>query len=191
ATAGALADSAATLLEDLSTLEAYWAYPGPRLMAAIAGAMAERNAAVFSRLVQKTSMALITGSYRLDNAAWEPRGEGGEGGGLDVLPPDTQSADPHQPYFEVLVVTPNDPSRWERSRADLKRLRRHEDPFTYEIVQVGSFEDAVIAAIFNTNLQSVVIYDGFQFRSRHDLPAMRDFLRRYLRIDPASIAPGA
>src|SRR5262249_9580569 len=115
------------------------------------------------------------------------------GGGrvLDVLPPDTQSADTHQPYFEVLVVTPNDPSRWERSRADLKRLRRHEDPFTYEIVQVGSFEDAVIAAIFNTNLQSVVIYDGFQFRSRHDLPAMRDFLRRYLRIAPASIAPGA
>lgn len=36
-----------------------------------------------------------------------------------------------------------------------------------------------------------MIYDGFAFRSRHDLPATRDFLLRYLRVDPMSFAPGA
>ena len=63
--------------------------------------------------------------------------------------------------------------------------------FNYEIVQVGSFEDGVIGTIFNHNVQAVVIYDGFQFRSRHELPMMRDFLARNLHVDPAAIAPGA
>ena len=49
----------------------------------------------------------------------------------------------------------------------------------------------MIGAIFNTNVQAVVIYDGFQLRSRHDLPVLREFLVRHLRIDPASTAPGA
>ncbi len=88
------------------------------------------------------------------------------------------------------MVTPNDPRGWERARTELRRLRRPEDPFTYEIVQVGSFEDGCIGTIFNTNVQAVVIYDGFPFQSRHDLPVMRDFLLRGLGMDPASIAPG-
>jgi arginine decarboxylase len=183
-------DAAAKLLADVAILEEYWAYPGSRLMATVAEALRERNAAVFSRLVQKISMALVTGAYRQDSAAWDPLDEG-EGRLLDVLPPDVQSGDSHKPYFEVLIVTPTDPGRWERSKADLRRLRRPEDLFVYETVHVGSFEDAVIGAIFNTNVQAVVIYDGFPFGSRHDMPAMREFLLRHLRVDPASIAPGA
>jgi arginine decarboxylase len=183
-------DEAARLLADVANLEDYWAYPGSRLMATVTEALREHNAAVFSRLVQKISMALVTGAYRQDSKAWDPMDEG-EGRLLEALPPDVQTGETHRPYFEVLVVTPTDPSRWERSRADLRRLRRPEDSFTYEIVQIGSFEDAVIGAIFNTNVQAVVIYDGFAFDSRHDLPAMRDFLLRYLDVDPASIEPGA
>jgi arginine decarboxylase len=180
----------ARLLAEIKPLEAYWAYPGPRLMEAVEQALQERNAAVFARLAQKLSSALLNGSYRHDAATWDPLEEN-DSRVSDVLPPDVRPADGHKPYFEVLVVTPYDSSQWARSRADLKRLRRPEDPFTYEIVQVGSFEDGVIGAIFNTNVQAVVIYDGFPFHSRHDLPAMRDFLLRHLRVEPGSIAPGA
>ena len=90
----------------------------------------------------------------------------------DVLPPDMQPGDAHKPYFEVLIVTPADPNTWERGRTAMKRLRRPEDSFNYEIVQVGSFEDG-IRTVFNHNVQAVVIYDGFPFRSRHDLPLVR------------------
>ncbi|MGA7518405.1 MAG: decarboxylase, partial [Pseudolabrys sp.] len=69
------------------------------------------------------------------------------------------------------------------------RLRRPEDIFQYELVQVGSFEDGLIGTIFNYNIQAVVIYDGFQFRSHHDLPMMRDFIQRNLSIDPSATAP--
>ena len=178
------------LLGEVAPLEDYWAYPGPRLMETLGEALQERRAGVFARLAQKLSAALLAGSYRHDTSAWDPLEEG-EARLADVLPPDVGAANGHRPYFEVLVVTPVDPGQWARSRTDLKRLRRPEDPFTYEVVQVGSFEDGVIGAIFNTNVQAVVLYDGFSFRSRHDLPVMRDFLLRHLHVDPTSIAPGA
>ena len=177
------------IFAEIKPLEDYWAYPGPRLMATIGEAVEQRNAGVFARLVQKISSALLTGSYRYESTAWDPLQEG-EGSTPDVLPPDV-SGESRKPYFEVLIVTPNDPKMWERARNELKRLRRPEDQFIYEVVQVGSFEDGALGAIFNHNVQAVVLYDGFPFHSRHDLPVMREFLQRSMRVDPASIEPGA
>jgi arginine decarboxylase len=181
---------AGRLFAELSPLESYWAYPGPRLSAAVAEAIEARNAGIFARLVQKISSTLLTGSYRYDSAAWDPLQEN-DVRTADVLPPDLQSAEAHKPYFEVLVVTPSDPSTWERARAELKRLRRREDSFNYEIVQVASFEDGILGTIFNNNIEAVVIYDGFRFRSRHDLVALRDFLLRDRQIESSTVIPGA
>jgi arginine decarboxylase len=180
---------AVRLYSEIRPLEDYWAYPGPRLMSTVGEVIEERNAGAFSRIVQKISNALLTGAYRYESAAWDPLKED-EGFTPDLLPPDVQPGESHKPYFEVLVVTSTDPSTWERGRSGLKRLRRPEDSFNYEVVQVGSFEDGILGAIFNHNVQAVVIYDGFSFRSRHDLPLVREFLHRHLRVDPASIEPG-
>ena len=138
-TADKLHAQAAGLLADISPMENYWAYPGSRLMATVRESLSEDNAGVFARLVQKISNSLLTGGYRHDSAAWDPLQEG-EGHPMDVLPPDVQIGESRKPYFEVLVVTPTDPSTWERARNDLKRLRRPEDIFHYEIVQVGSLK---------------------------------------------------
>ena len=181
---------AAKLFAEISPLESFWAYPGSRLMATVGEAIEQRNVGVLTRLVQKVSNMLLTGAFRYDLAAWDPLQES-EGNAADLLPPDAQQGEGHKPYFEVLVVTPNDPRKWERARNELKRLRRPEDLFNYEIVQVGSFEDGILGAILNHNVQAVVIYDGFPFHSMHDLPMLREFLLRNLRVDPASIAPGA
>ena len=181
---------AAQLFAEIGPLESFWAYPGSRLMATVGEAIEQRNVGVLTRLVQKISNMLLTGAFRYDLAAWDPLQES-EGNAADLLPPDAQQGEGHKPYFEVLVVTPNDPRKWERARNELKRLRRPEDLFNYEIVQVGSFEDGILGAILNHNVQAVVIYDGFPFHSMHDLPMLREFLLRTLRVDPASIAPGA
>jgi arginine decarboxylase len=178
------------LFAEIRPFEDYWAYPGPRLMATLGETLEQRNAGVFARLVQKVSNALLTGSYRYESTAWDPLQEG-EGSTPDILPPDVKPGESHKPYFEVLMVTPNDPKMWERGRNEMKRLRRPEDLFNYEIVQVGSFEDGALGAIFNHNVQAVVIFDGFPFPSRHDLPVMREFLLRHVRVDTASIEPGA
>src|SRR5258706_9952763 len=93
---------AGRLLHEITALEAYWAYPGPRLMATVDEAFRDGHAAVFARLVQRISNALLTGGYRHDSAAWDPLEEG-EARSFDaLLPPDAQSGNGHKPYFEVL-----------------------------------------------------------------------------------------
>ena len=181
---------AISVFGQLAPLEAYFAFPGSRLLGAVEQALAERNVGVCVRLAQHLSTALLTGTYRYDLSAWDPLQEDGASA-ADLLPPDMQGGNGHKPYFETLVVTPVDPSQWERARHDLKRLRRTDDAFTYEVVQVGTFEDAVIAAVCNHNLQAVVIRDGFDYRSRHDVPLLREFLSRHIGSNEASTTPGA
>jgi arginine decarboxylase len=186
----ALFAEAVALFAEVAPLETLFAYPGPRLMAVTEQALAERNAGVAVRLIQHMSAALLSGSYRQDTSAWDPLQEEGTARATDLRVPDPQTFNGQKPYFEVLVVTPTDPAHWEHARHDLKRLRRPDDAFTYEIVQVGTFEDAVLGAVCNFNLQAVVIRDGFEYRSRHDVPVLRDFLRRHLGSGDAAAAPG-
>src|SRR5688572_10929316 len=182
---------AVVLFAEVTPLEAFFAYPGSRLMAATEQALADRNPGVAVRLVQHISSVLLSGAYRHDATAWDPLQEEGAPRATDALPPDLQAGNGQKPYFEALVVTPPDPAQWERARHELKRLRRPDDPFTYEIVQVGTFEDAVLGTICNFNLQAVIIRDGFEYRSRHDVPVLRDFLRRHLNGADAATVPGA
>jgi arginine/lysine/ornithine decarboxylase len=80
-----------------------------------------------------------------------------------------------RPYFEVLVVGEMDSGEEEGLREQLRRLRRAEDEFRYDIVTVPSFEDAVIAALVNFDVQAVVIRHWFGNRSRHDLSMLQRF----------------
>jgi arginine decarboxylase len=159
------------LLEQVSRLEHCWAYPGPKLIAAIGEALGDRDASAFARLVQKVSGALLSGDFRRDDSAWDPNDDGDETA-LDSAPPDITGMG-YKPYFEVLIVTPVDPRRWARSRDEMRRLRKAEDEFHYSIVQVGSFEDAALAVMVNDSINAVVLIDGFQYESRHDLPTCR------------------
>jgi arginine decarboxylase len=186
----ALFSQAYALFGEMAALESLYAYPGPRLIAALEHALADRNAGVSNRLAGQISTALLTGAYRHDPAAWDPL-QSDPSRTPDLLPPDVQAGNGHKPYFETLVVTPADPVQWERGRHELKRLRRPDDAFQYEVVQVGTFEDAVLAAICNHNLQAVVIRDGFEYRSRHEVPILRQFLLQHLRGADASLEPGA
>ncbi len=95
-----------------------------------------------------------------------------------------------KPYFEVLMVTPTEPSAWENSAQEIRRLRRVEDAFHYETVHVGSLEDAMLAVMVNDGLQAVVLMDGFQLASRHDMPDLKAFLAPHINFDTSNIEPG-
>ncbi len=61
-------------------------------------------------------------------------------------------------------------------REELRRWRRADDPFVYEIVVVPSLEDAVMAARLNYRLQACVVRRRFAHRSRHDSSSLRQFV---------------
>lgn len=175
------------LFTEIMPIEDYWAYPGHVLMRSLKEAIDAQDANVAARLTQKIGRALLSGTYRNDTAAWDPLAEQEAGAGT-ALPPDVQGDLGHKPYFEVLIVTPNDPSQWEKGRRAIQQLRRPDDPFVYQVVQVGSFEDAALATVLNVNLQAVVIYDGFSFMSHHSVPLVHAQLAQHSSFDAAGMA---
>ena len=177
---------AAAVLAELGPVEEVNGYPGPHLMAQIRDRLQTGDATGFARLVQRISGALLANSYRDDVEAWSAEDEG-EAHLPDVLPPSIGRGQSRRPYFEVLLVSAGDRATWPALRESFRRLRRDEDAFVYEPVVVGSFEDAVLATVFNFNLQSVVIVDGFGYASQYDMPGLRELIAPHL---PAGAGTG-
>ncbi len=92
-----------------------------------------------------------------------------------------------RPYFEVLLVDELTPNEQLADQARFLALRRKEDDFIYSVVTVSSFEDALLAAALNFNIQSVLIRSNFPFRSRNRLQFLEE-LYRILGDDPETLA---
>ena len=167
-------------LTALLPMEAFQAYPGARLLNAIKERLAGGDALGTARLVQRVSSALMSRSYRSDAGEWESEDDAPA---TERAMPTAQGETRGRPYFEVLFVTPTPPSRWPAHAQQIRKLRRPQDAFVYEPVFVGSFEDAVLAVILNTNLESVVIYDGFPYESSRDVPLLKNVLSSRLSLD--------
>ena len=138
--------------------------------------------------MQRVSSALMSQSYRSDAGEFEAEDDARDAGARDA---GRQERDGARPYFEVLFVTPTPPSRWAAHAQQIRKLRRPEDEFVYEPVFVGSFEDAALAVILNTNLESVVIYDGFAYESSRDVPLLKELLSSRLSAELKNRAAGA
>jgi arginine/lysine/ornithine decarboxylase len=177
----------ATMLERLVAFEDFQAYPGARLLKSISERLADGDAHGVTRIVQRITAALMSRNYRSDAGEWEPDEE--LSGAERVMPTALRDGGV-RPYFEALFVTPSPKTKWPAQIQQIRKLRRPQDAFVYEPVMAGSFEDAVLAVILNTNLESVVIYDGFPYASTHDAPLFRTILADRLSIDPKDKTPG-
>ena len=186
ASAGASAACAAAFAS-LVPLEDFQAYPGARLLAAIRERLADGDAHGTARLVRRISMSLMNRGYRRDPAEWELDEEAPQP--TAILPTATGESS-GRPYFEVLVVSPTPASHAPTIVQQMRKLRRPLDAFTYEPVVVGSFEDAILGAVLNASVQSVVIYEGFPYASSHDAPILRRVLESSLPGGSA-VAAGA
>ena len=174
-------------LAELTPFEDFQAYPGLRLLATLKDRVKGGDSMGAARLVQRISSSLMSRSYRADGSEWEPDDEP-TGSGERQMP--TAAGDPNaRPYFEVLVVSPAPSQKWPSQVQNMRKLRRNLDAFIYEPVVVGNFEDAILGVMLNTNVQSVLIYDGFPFASTHNAPVMRQFLMAYLDIKADDLAP--
>ena len=140
--------------------------------------------------VARINRALTTESYRsgdVDNAGADE---------LDMFPADPRQLE-HQPatqrdrpYFEVLVVEKMTEAQERALRNEVRRWRRPDDEFVYELVVVASGDEALIAARLNVNLQAVVIRRRFSHQSTRDLSALAEFVdsRGVARVGRSPVA---
>src|SRR6201991_3898053 len=179
-TAGALKEKCISacqeLLAELSSLEPYWAYPGSPQFARVQRLFAGGSYDKFSQAVARINRALTQESYRsgdVENAGADE---------LDMFPSDPRQlegqteAERDRPYFEVLVVEKMTEAQERALRNEVRKWRRPDDEFVYELVVVASGDEALIAARLNVNLQAVVIRRRFSHQSTRDLTSLSEFV---------------
>ena len=163
------------LFESLAVIEPYWAFPGMSAFDYMRRQFEHKSYEDLAFAVSRVTRALTTGAYRRRTIPLERES-------LDQEEHDDESMQPPEaralakPYFEVLIVddVSEQQERWLRS--NVQRMRRPEDPFIYEPVVVPSVEDALIAVLFNHNIQAIVVRPGLTLKS----DMVEEILTRYL-----------
>ncbi len=165
------------LFDSLALIEPYWAFPG---MAAFDHMRRQFDHNSFGDLafsVHRVTRALTTGAYRrrhipLERDSMDKEEHDDEA----LLSPEARALT--KPYFEVLIVdsVSEQQERWLKN--NVARMRRVEDPFTYEALVVPSLEDALIAVLFNHNIQAIVVRPGLVLKSSLDNEILHSFLNR-------------
>ena len=159
------------MLDVLSSIERFWAFPGAQTFQEVQRLFAAGEYDRLATVVGRANRALVTESYR-GGHAWNLRAED-DAYDRDARPVKQPVSD--RPYFEVLVVEDLTQEQENSLREELRRWRRPDDQFVYEIVVVPSFDEALLAARLNFRLQACVVRRRFIHRSRHDLSPIAQF----------------
>ena len=165
----------AEALDLLEPIESYWAFPGRQGFLRLQSLFQDREYAGFNDLVHRISRALSSQSYRRSFVSLHLDEEAA----VEEEQRRETEVRVDRPYFEVLIVDELSAQEEDALRQRLHGMRRDDDKFIYEIVVVPSFQDALIAVLFNFNLQACVIRYGFPLRSRYKLDILGQLLEGY------------
>jgi len=166
--------AAEAIFAALRPVERYWAFPGISVFDGLRRQFEHRNFDDLAHSVRRICRALSTGAYRRRTISLAT--DDGDGDDLDDASTPIDARALTRPYFEVLIVDDLNEQHQKWLRESLQRMRRPEDAFTYESVVVPSLEDALIAILFNYNIQAVVVRPGLTLKSEIVLPILKRFL---------------
>ena len=161
---GQLTEAVTGLLDVLGAIEGFWAFPGAQTVRELQRLFAAGKYNRLATVVSRANRALVTEAYR-GGQAWDMRSED-DAYERESHPAKQFGSD--RPYFEVLVVEDLTEEQESSLREELRRWRRPDDRFVYEIVVVPSFDEAVMATRLNFRLQACVVRRRFTHRSRQD-----------------------
>ncbi|KMK65741.1 aminotransferase class I/II-fold pyridoxal phosphate-dependent enzyme [Puniceibacterium sp. IMCC21224] len=172
----ALRKRATALFDALAVIEPYWAFPG---MSAFEHMRRQFEHGKFEDVafsVHRALRALTSGAYRrrhvpLDRDSADHDEQDDEA----MLPPEARALS--KPYFEVLIVDNVNEHHERWLKKNVQSMRRPEDPFLYEAVVVPSLEDALIAVLFNHNIQAIVVRPGLVLKSKVAMPMIDRYLQ--------------
>jgi arginine decarboxylase len=159
-------------LEMLTPIESYWAFPGRRLFGELCTWFEAGDLNRLQAAARRINRLLSSSAYRHQALVLDSEGDIPS----DIDTEEERLSQIERPYFEVLIVDEMTSDEEDALRRRVHKKRRPDDAFIFEIVVVPSFEDALIATLFNTNVQACVIRHGFPFKSEYRLDVLRKFL---------------
>jgi len=165
------------LFDALTVIEPYWAFPGMAAFDLLRRQFEHGNLDNAAFGIHRVTRALTSGAYRRRHIPLErDLADSDDHEDEALLSPEARALS--KPYFEVLIVDDVNEQQERWLKANMSRMRRHEDPFIYEPVVVPSLEDALIAVLFNHNIQAIVVRPGLRLKSRTELAILKRYLNR-------------
>jgi len=167
------------LLDHLKTVEQYYVFPGRSKVEKLTTLVNRKEFTALAHDVAVTTRQLVSDAYRsYPHSALEEESE--YGGGSESNEP---AKGVSKNYFEVLFVEDlvlGDATALEEK---LRELRDPNEQFAYDITVQPSFQDALIALLFNHNIQAVVIRYAPPYHSSSITPLIKPYIQTVLNID--------
>ena len=171
-----LTNRANEILADLMVMERYWAFPGWHHVSDLKTLLRKGDISSMHEKTARFSRHLVSESYRFNP---------GHQKDLELFEVENEASEPNnnQHYFETLFVDDINVEEENELQEKLGKLREPKDQFVYNPVFARSFEDAIIAMLFNYNIQVVVIRFDIIAKSTNKLKLLRPFISSLTGLD--------
>jgi len=170
-----------SLFSLLTIIEPYWAYPGTANLHKLKQLFKNRSYIAFHKQLNEIVRELVSESYRrrsLDHMAKKGRRS------------TEREIFYKQYYYEVLFVDNLSKEGELETRNRMEEVRDPNGKFIDELVFANNFQDAIIAVLFNYNIQSCVIRYDLPYLSKNNLNVLKPFISQlkydYLKDSPES-----
>jgi arginine decarboxylase len=171
-------EEVAELLKELVHIELYWAFPGRETVRRLQEMLRTKEYHGLHLAVNHVVRTLSSGAFRSDPAVLaDPLA-----GRNELLA--EEDGTPRPNYFEVLFVDDLDDTEEAALKNKLQKCRDRSDAFIYDTLVVRTVQDALIALLFNHNIQAVVVRFGMPFASTNITDPLREFTRAIDALEP-------
>lgn len=156
----------------LKVLEPYWSFPGKGFLQTLIDKYNRQEHKALGNAVSDTLRMIVSEEYRGDprstfNALKTVRKDARD------QPSENKQ---EQNYFETLLID-NITDKEETGVIDkFKKLRSTEEKYTYDVLVAKTFQDALIALLFNYNIQACVIRYGVPYASKNSKSFIKPFI---------------
>jgi arginine decarboxylase len=165
-------------IKDLKGVECFFASPGKERLRKLENAFSNHEYTSLSHLVAETTKQLVGDSYR-SNLEFITQDENS----MELLNED-QYDGAKKNHFEVLFVDEISEEEEIKLHQSLRLLRSSNDKFTYGVVVQTSFQDAMIALLFNHNIQAVVVRYAPPYYSKRGIASIiKPYIEQVTKLD--------
>ena len=169
------------LIKDLKGVESFFAFPGIERLHKFEKAFSSHEFASLSHLVAESTRQLLGDSYK-SNPDF-----------IDFDEHSMASTEEHEQHnnirknhFEVLFIDNISKEEENKLKHSLRSLQTSKDKFTYGVVVQRSFQDALIALLFNHNIQAVVVRYAPPYLSKLITPLIKPYIEEVTKLDFSS-----
>ncbi|MCB9251174.1 MAG: aminotransferase class I/II-fold pyridoxal phosphate-dependent enzyme [Flavobacteriales bacterium] len=163
----------------LKSIACYYAFPGKSTIEKLLHVLKLKDYPALYKVVAETTGILVSEVYKGNKIFFSDEDE--DEATEDELKENNQFIT--KDYFEVMIIDDLSGSEENTLVERLHNLRDPNDPFVYEITVQSTFQDALIALLFNPNIQAVVIRYAPPLHSANLSDIINPYIQNILKIN--------